>query len=192
MFDKETGEKIRHYAAKALAFNRIDDLKRFAEWYEYADQFVDRPTWIDDFTDLYTQCQIAINPKKNKVFLGGTCNNSTWRDELIPMLTVDYFNPVVTDWTPECQEVEIREREAADIVLYVITPLMTGMYSIAEAVDDSHIHHGKVIFAVLDVDAGQSFTPHQIKSLEMTGKMIARNGGAFCRSLAEVASLINQ
>ena len=31
----------------------------------------------------------------NKVFLGGTCNNSTWRDELIPQLKIDYFNPVV-------------------------------------------------------------------------------------------------
>ena len=41
-----------------------------------------------------------------KVFLGGTCNNSTWRDTLIPLLKIDYFNPVVDDWTPECQEQE--------------------------------------------------------------------------------------
>ena len=27
-----------------------------------------------------------------KVFLGGTCNGSTWREELIPMLKVPYFN----------------------------------------------------------------------------------------------------
>jgi len=33
----------------------------------------------------------------NKVFLGGTCNESTWRDELIPMLEIDYFNPVVDE-----------------------------------------------------------------------------------------------
>ena len=37
-----------------------------------------------------------------KVFLGGTCNNSKWRDKLIPMLNIDYFNPVVDDWTEEC------------------------------------------------------------------------------------------
>jgi hypothetical protein len=38
------------------------------------------------------------------VFLGGTCNNSKWRDILIPKLKVSYFNPVVENWTPECQE----------------------------------------------------------------------------------------
>lgn len=30
-----------------------------------------------------------------KVFLGGTCNNSTWREELKPLLKIDYFDPVV-------------------------------------------------------------------------------------------------
>ncbi len=39
---------------------------------------------------------------KNKVFLGGTCNESTWRDRVIKDLKIDYFNPVVEDWTPEC------------------------------------------------------------------------------------------
>ena len=43
---------------------------------------------------------------KNKVFLGGTCASTTWRAELIPQLTVDYFDPVVEDWIPNCIEVE--------------------------------------------------------------------------------------
>lgn len=34
-----------------------------------------------------------------KVFLGGTCNGSKWREELIPLLQVGYFNPVVDEWT---------------------------------------------------------------------------------------------
>lgn len=34
-----------------------------------------------------------------KVFLGGTCNDTTWRDELIKKLKINYFNPVVDDWT---------------------------------------------------------------------------------------------
>ena len=46
----------------------------------------------------------------NKVFLGGTCNGSTWRDELIPMLNIDYFNPVVENWTSECQKEELKQR----------------------------------------------------------------------------------
>ena len=53
-----------------------------------------------------------------KVFLGGTCNESTWRNELIPLLEekgIEYYNPVVEDWNPECQEEEYRQKEICDI-----------------------------------------------------------------------------
>jgi hypothetical protein len=114
---------------------------------------------------------------KKKVFLGETCNGSTWRDELIPLLTIDYFNPVVDDWTPECQAKEIKERESADFCLYVITPKMKGFYSIAEVVDDSNKRPGKTLFAVLHYDDGPLFDDKQIKSLEAISDMIAKNGG---------------
>lgn len=38
---------------------------------------------------------------KMKVFLGGTCEGRDWRNELIPKLKCDYFNPVVEEWTEE-------------------------------------------------------------------------------------------
>ena len=37
-----------------------------------------------------------------RVFLGGTCGGSTWRNQIIPMLEkagINYFDPVVSDWT---------------------------------------------------------------------------------------------
>ena len=51
---------------------------------------------------------------KKRIFLGGTCNGSLWRNQIIPKLKIDFFNPVVEDWTPECQEEEIRQREECD------------------------------------------------------------------------------
>ena len=45
----------------------------------------------------------------NRIFLGGTCNGTTWRDELIKGLTVDYFNPVVEDWTEEALDKTVRD-----------------------------------------------------------------------------------
>jgi hypothetical protein len=87
-----------------------------------------------------------------KVFLGGTCNESVWREKLIPMLDIDYFNPVVDDWNEECQLREIEERENCDFCLYVITPLMKGFYSIAEVVDDSNKRPEKTILCILDID----------------------------------------
>ncbi len=36
----------------------------------------------------------------NKIFIGGTCAKTTWRNELINKLNnLRYFSPVVDDWT---------------------------------------------------------------------------------------------
>ena len=43
-----------------------------------------------------------------KVFLGGTCNGSKWRNELIPSLNVDYFDPVVEDWNEEAVNIMLK------------------------------------------------------------------------------------
>ena len=53
-----------------------------------------------------------------KVFLGGTCAESKWRDNIIPQLKCEYFNPVVDDWTPECQKIEEREKRICEYHLY--------------------------------------------------------------------------
>ena len=133
-----------------------------------------------------------------RVFLGGTCNNSTWRNVLIPQLRCDYFNPVVADWTPECQANELREREQADIVLYVITPLMTGMYSIAEIIDDSNKRPAKTIFCYLTRDrapqTGETvhFTAGQVKSLRAVGDMVVRNGGRWIEDFHQLSALLNE
>lgn len=126
-----------------------------------------------------------------KIFLGGTCNNSTWRKELISLLKIDYFNPVVENWTPECQIEEIKQRENCDYCLYTITPKMIGVYSIAEAVDDSCKRPLKTIFCLLTEDGAERFDNHQLKSLKATGELIKRNGGKICDSLQEVANIVN-
>lgn len=122
-----------------------------------------------------------------KVFLGGTCNNSTWRDELIPMIEIDYFNPVVSDWTPECQDEEIRQRSECDYCLYVITSEMLGVYSIAEVVDDSNKRPDKTIFCFIEKGLSES----QIKSLDAVGEMIRSNGGKWCATLKDVAHYLS-
>jgi hypothetical protein len=126
-----------------------------------------------------------------KVFLGGTCNGSLWRDELIKDLTIDYFQPAGEDWTPEMMEEEIKQRAGCDFCLYVITPKMTGVYSIAEVVDDSNKRPEKTIFCYLQSDGGQTFSAAQIKSLEQTGKMIKENGAQFFKTFAEVSNYLN-
>ena len=125
-----------------------------------------------------------------KVFLGGTCNGSRWRDELIPKLKCDYFNPVVPDWTSECYEEELRQRAECDFVLYVITSDMTGVYSIAEVVDDSNKRPQKTIFCVL-YDTFSSLEKAQVKSLKAVEKMVINNGAIYAEDLDSVAHFLN-
>ncbi len=141
-----------------------------------------------------------------KVFLGGTCNGSSWREKLIEMLNIDYFNPLVNDWTEECYQEELRQREICDYCLYVITPRMTGVYSIAEVVDDSNKRPNKTIFCVLEHDRNPAldyttaigtpqyifFNKGQLKSLDKVGIMVKNNGGEYFKSLKEVSEYLNE
>jgi len=126
-----------------------------------------------------------------KVFLGGTVNNSKWRDYVISKLSVDYFNPVVDEWTTEAQEQEIFEREHCDYCLYVITPRMTGYYAIAEIIDDSFKRPDRTIFCYLKVDDEYKFNEQQIKELEDIRKIVEKNGGLYINNIDEVVRFLN-
>lgn len=126
--------------------------------------------------------------KRPKVFLGGTCNGSTWRDKLIPLLKIDYFNPVVEKWTEECQLEEIKQRQECDFVLYVITSEMSGFYAIAEAIDDSNKRPEKTLFCILEID---NYTTQQRVSLLAISALIGINGGMILNSLDEIATFLN-
>jgi len=126
-----------------------------------------------------------------KVFLGGTCNESKWRDILINLLEIDYFDPVVEDWTPECMDEEIKQRRECEYCLYVITPKMTGVYSIAEVVDDSNKRPTKTIFCYITIDEENVFSIAQMKSLQQVGKMVKDNGGHHADGLKAVSQYLN-
>lgn len=126
-----------------------------------------------------------------KVFLGGTCNGSKWRDELIKNLKIDYFNPVVDDWNDEAQEKELEARANCDFVLYVITPKMTGVYSIAEVVDDSNKRPEKTLFYIQGEDDFERFTEGQYKSLKQIYSLVKSNGVHVFQSLSDVWHFLN-
>ena len=126
-----------------------------------------------------------------KVFLGGTYNGSTWRDKLIKDLKIAYLNPVVNDWAPDCMKEELLQKELCDYCLYVITPNMTGVYSIAEVVDDSNKYPEKTILCVLEIDDDIAFNQVQLKSLTAVSNMIKSNGAICFTNLKETIEYLN-
>lgn len=126
------------------------------------------------------------------VFLGGTCAGSKWREFLIPLLHIDYYNPVVKEWTKECIKKENEAKLLAKYHLYVITPRMQGVYSIAEAVNSTHLVNVTTIFCILKEDNLGRFTPREMYSLAATKQLIEDNGGIVLDSLQEIADYLNK
>lgn len=125
-----------------------------------------------------------------KVFLGGTCNETTWRNELSSILQVEFFNPVVEDWTPECQAIEeVEKAVACNVHLYVITSAMMGTFSIAEAVESAMTPGKHTILHIIPDGFGKA----QLKSLEAVVGMVRKHGGVayIDEELARTARVIN-
>jgi len=141
---------------------------------------------------------------KNKVFLGGTCPQDKidfdYRKLLIPYLenkNIDYFNPVVEDWTPEDRENEERQKDICNIHLYFISPNMRGVYSIAEMFGSLiKYKNKKVVFAVTSTIGKYTFSEGQGKSLKATAKLFKECGGTsvfdvtFPEDYASLANLL--
>lgn len=126
-----------------------------------------------------------------EVGLFGTCNDSQWREKLIPLLKCNYFNPVVKDWNEEAQQLEIEKRNTCDYILYVITPKMTGVYSIAEVVDDSNKRPENTLFCIIENDDENEFTEHQLKSLKQVKNMVRDNGARVFETLEDISEFLN-
>jgi len=128
---------------------------------------------------------------KKTVFLGGTCNGSTWRAQIIPKLKVNYFNPVVGDWNEKSQQKENEMKQICDFFLYVITPEMTGTFSIAEAVDSSNKNPEQTVFVILKEYDTKKFTAEQWRSLETCAGLVKNNGAKVYFDLTPAVSYIN-
>uniref|UniRef100_A0A0A9Z8Y7 Caltractin n=1 Tax=Lygus hesperus TaxID=30085 RepID=A0A0A9Z8Y7_LYGHE len=74
---------------------------------------------------------------KHDVFLGGSCNPTTWRhDVAIPFFEsrgISFFNPQVAEWSPDLVEVEHNAKEKASVLLYVLDRRTRNVVGILEA-----------------------------------------------------------
>lgn len=74
--------------------------------------------------------------KNCEVFLGGSCNPTTWRYEhAIPFFEghyISYYNPQVDHWTPDLVQIEHEAKESATLLFFVIDHDTRSLAAIAE------------------------------------------------------------
>lgn len=121
-----------------------------------------------------------------EVFLGGTCGRNEWRPGFIERLAARgvshdlLFNPVVPDWTPECQAIEERAKaEARYVLFHIANPKEEGraphsFYSLVQAVQ-SVFDVRKTTRILFDYGFLEKRTR---RSLEAVAKEIARRSPA--------------
>jgi hypothetical protein len=82
--------------------------------------------------------------------------------------------------------------QLCDVCLYTITPKMTGVYSIAEAVDDSNKKPHDTVLVLLEHDDIFTFSSSKWMSLEAVAKMVSSNGSKVFYTLDSVADYLNK
>lgn len=140
----------------------------------------------------------SFNTPNKKAFLGGTVVGVNplygWRGKLIPILKINYFNPVVKNYDKETLEEEYNQKKICDYNVFVITPDLRGYFSIAEAVDISNKKAKGLVFCVLNetFENDKKFTKAQLQSLNRVSDLIKRNGGNIFSNLEDVAAFLNR
>ena len=127
-------------------------------------------------------------------FLGGTCNESTWRDSLIKLLKVKYFNPVVENWNENAIRVEKIAKNNASAPLYVMTPKQTGFYGLVEAAVSTFTCslHQFTMLAFITEEDGLIFDKVQLKSISAVKKLLSENTDIIIMdNLKDIAKYLN-
>ncbi|DAZ94841.1 TPA: hypothetical protein N0F65_012530 [Lagenidium giganteum] len=140
---------------------------------------------VHSFSDAMTSTgEMVTDLEAVDVFLGGSCNPTTWRkDTAMPLLdaaNVHYFNPQVDEWYEELIQIETHAKETAKIVLMVIDNLTRSIVCINESVE--YICRGRrVVLVVDDIIPGTMVEGAELSSSEIADL----NGAREClRALA--------
>jgi raw len=110
---------------------------------------------------------------KRQIFLGGSCNPTTWRkDTAMPFLEatgVAFYNPQVDDWHEGLVKLEADAKAESEILLFVIDGQTRAIASILEATE--YTVAGRDVLLVIDdmVDGaevdGEKVSGRQLKDL---------------------------
>jgi hypothetical protein len=121
-----------------------------------------------------------------QVFLGGACGTTTWRRDIaIPLLEaagVTYHDPQlgVGEWTEACEAEEMRAKDEADVLLFVINAETRGVAAVAEVA--YYLAAGRrLALAVTDVPEGARIGGLTLGAVECAD---LNRGRIFLRTMA--------
>ncbi|XP_057319221.1 uncharacterized protein LOC130663782 [Microplitis mediator] len=105
-----------------------------------------------------------------QVFLGGSCNPTTWRSEIaIPTLQrlgITYYNPQVSQWGPELIAQEYEAKETAQVLLFVIDNETRNTASIIEAAQLAATRSHSLVLVVYHYQQNQKILGETISAQE--------------------------
>lgn len=186
--DKSLLDDITRYIKEDLGVDRFDDsLFTSVHFYKSVIPKAEKEYCCIQIVESTDNLRFDEIEEPERFFLGGTCAETKWREELIPELTkrgYTYFNPVVPDWTPECKEIEdIEKSEKCNTHLYILTPEMKGVYSVAEVINSAWEcisgGSGFVYFGILGTQEDWGKAQH--KSLQAVLDMVNNIGSGSSR-----------
>ncbi|XP_011495220.1 PREDICTED: uncharacterized protein LOC105360119 isoform X3 [Ceratosolen solmsi marchali] len=105
-----------------------------------------------------------------EVFLGGSCNPTTWRiDIAIPTLQslgITYYNPQVSHWSPELIAQEYEAKETARVLLFVIDDRTRNCAGIIETAELAGTRRESLIVVIHPYRQGQSILGEIVSNQE--------------------------
>lgn len=120
----------------------------------------------------------------HQVFLGGSCNPTTWRRDIaMPLLEragVTYYNPQVDEWSEELIAVETRAKASATLLLFVIDGLTRAIVSMNE-VTELICRGRQVVLVTQDIEDGCEIGDERITGRELKD---LNRGRSYLRELA--------
>ena len=130
----------------------------------------------------------ASNMDDVQVFLGGSCNPTTWRKhEAIPFLIerkITFYNPQVDDWSDDLIQKEEYAKENSKVLLFIIDNATRAIASMNEA--SFYIGEGrKVVLAIMNFEGSQ-----EINGIQPTEFADLNRGRKYVRNFAGLKNIV--
>lgn len=135
-----------------------------------------------------------INYAGKYIFLGGSCKDTNWREQLKPLLADRYFDPVVPDdeWDDDKlnEEQQARRYECSHWV-YVISSKNPGLLGVAQMVESIILNTTTSYICFLEED-GQPFAEDVAQSIQGLRELVGHYTKHISSSINELADQINK